>query len=150
MKKLVRVVWIGALSGLAFLVACASSNGLTRKERKQLKRERDSIQEILNMREMAAVYGSPDIIASYGAENARLQYELDSINHRLGKDVDMEKSKKRLALKKQLAELQQALQYREGACVYGSPEIIQRYGEETRQMRQQVEELRQQIQELDD
>lgn len=150
MKKVMRTVWIGVLSGLAFLVACSSSNGLTRKERKQLKHERDSIQEILNMREMAAVYGSPDIIASYGAENARLQYELDSINHRLGKDVDMEKSKKRLALKKQLAELQQALQYREGACVYGSPEIIQRYGEETRQMRQQVEELRQQIQELDD
>lgn len=150
MKKVMRTVWIGVLSGLAFLVACSSSNGLTRKERKQLKHERDSIQEILNMREMAAVYGSPEIIASYGAENARLQYELDSINHRLGKDVDMEKSKKRLALKKQLAELQQALQYREGACVYGSPEIIQRYGEETRQMRQQVEELRQQIQELDD
>lgn len=150
MKKVVRTVWIGVLSGLAFLSACCSSNGLSRKERRQLVKERDSIQEILNMREMAAVYGSPDVIAFYGAENARLQYELDSINHRLGKEVDMEKSKQRMALKKQLAELQQALQYREGACVYGSPEVIQRYGEETRQLRQQVEELRQQIQELDD
>lgn len=150
MKKVVRTVWIGALSGLAFLVACTSSNGLTRKERKQLKHDRDSIQEILSMRAMSAVYGSPDIIASFGAENARLQYELDSINHRLGKDVDMEKSKKRMSLQKQLAELQRALQYREGACVYGSPEVIQRYGEETRRMRQEVEDLRQQIKELDE
>ena len=150
MKKVMRTVWIGVLSGLAFLVACSSSSGLTRKERKQLKRDRDSIQEILSMRAMAAVYGSPDVIASYGAENARLQYELDSINNRLGKDVDMEKSKQRYNLKQRLAELQKALQYREGACVYGSPEVIQRYGEETRRMRQEVEELRQQIKELEE
>ena len=63
MKKVVRTVWIGALSGLAFLAACCSQNGLTRKERKQLIKERDSIQEILTRREGAAVYGSPEIIA---------------------------------------------------------------------------------------
>ena len=149
MKKVVRTVWIGVLSGLAFLVACASSNGLTRKERKQLKHDRDSIQEVLNMHEMAAVYGSPEIIANYRAETYRLQYELDSINHRLGKDIDMEKSKQRYALQKQLAELQKALQRREGACVYGSPEVIQRFGEETRRMRQEAEDLEKQIRELD-
>ena len=149
MKKVVRTVWIGVLSGLAFLVACSSSNGLTRKERKQLKHDRDSIQEVLNMHEMAAVYGSPEIIANYRAETYRLQYELDSINHRLGKDIDMEKSKQRYALQKQLAELQKALQRREGACVYGSPEVIQRFGEETRRMRQEAEDLEKQIRELD-
>lgn len=149
MKKVVRTVWIGALTGLAFLVACTSSNGLTRKERKQLKHDRDSIQEILKMREMAAVYGSPEIIADYGLETARLRYELDSINNRLGKDVDMDKSKQRYALEQRLNDLQHALQRREGACVYGSPEIIQQYGEETRRMRQETEELLKQIQELD-
>lgn len=150
MKKVVRNVCIGALSGLAFLVACTSTNGLSRKERKQLKHERDSIQEILKMREMAAVYGSPEIIANYGAETARLRYELDSINNRLGEEVDMEKSKQRYTLKQRLAELQQALQRREGACVYGSPEVIERYGQETNRMRQEVEELRKQIKALDD
>lgn len=149
MKKVVRTVWICVLSGLAFLTACCSSKGLTRAERKQLKHDRDSIQEILKMREMAAVYGSPEIIANYGVETARLRYELDSINNRLGEEVDMEKSKQRYTLKQRLAELQQALQRREGACVYGSPEIIERYGQETDRMRQEVEELRKQIKALD-
>ena len=149
MKKVVRTVYIGALSGLAFLAACCSQNGLTRKERKQLVKERDSIQEILKMREMAAVYGSPEIIANYGAETARLHYELDSINNRLGEDVDMEKSKQRYQLKQRIAELQAALQRREDACVYGSPEIIEEYGRETNRMRQEVKLLQQQIKDLD-
>ena len=143
------MVWIGLLSGLAFLVACASSNGLTRKERKQLKHDRDSIQEILNMHEMAAVYGSPEVLANYKAETYRLRYELDSINQRLGKDVDMEKSSRRYAMQKELAELERVLQFREGACVYGSPEAIQRYGEETRRLRQEADNLKKQIKELD-
>ena len=102
------------------------------------------------MREMSAVYGSPEIIASYGAETARLRYELDSINQRLGKDVDMEKSKQRYTLKQRLADLRQALERREGACVYGSPEVIQRYGEETNRLRQEVEEVEKQLRELDE
>ena len=149
MKKVVRTVWICALSGLAFFTACCSSNGLTRAERKQLKHDRDSIQEILKMREMAAVYGSPVIIAEYGMETARLRYQLDSINSRLGKDVDVEKSRQRYAMKQQLTELKRTLSSREGACVYGSPEVIQRYGEETQRLREQVEELENKIRELD-
>lgn len=148
MKKVVRTVWIGALSGLAFLAACCTQNGLTRKERKQLTKQRDSIQEILNMHEMAAVYGSPDIIANYQAETYRLQYQVDSINERLGKNVDMEKSKQRYDLQQRLAQVLRELQYREGACVYGSPEVIQRYGEETNRLRQEAEEIRNQIKEL--
>ena len=94
MKKVVQTVWICALTGMAFLAACCTSKGLTRAERKQLKHDRDSIQEILKMREMSAVYGSPEIIADYSAETARLRYQLDSINKRLGKkDVNLEKSK---------------------------------------------------------
>ena len=150
MKKVVRTVCIGALSGLAFLAACCSAKGLTRAERKQLKQDRDSIQEILKMREMAAVYGSPEIIANYGAETARLRYELDSINNRLGEDVDMEKSKQRYQLRQRIADLQAALQRREGACVYGSPEIIEKYGRETNRMRQELENVRKELRELDD
>ena len=75
MKKVVQTVWICALTGMAFLAACCTSKGLTRAERKQLKHDRDSIQEILKMREMSAVYGSPEIIADYSAETARLRYQ---------------------------------------------------------------------------
>ena len=148
MKKVVRTVWIGALSGLAFLAACCSQNGLTRKERKQLIKERDSIQEILTRREGAAVYGSPEIIARYGAETYRLRSQLDSINYKLGENVDLEKSARRVALQERIVELQAALQRREGAAVYGSPEIIQEYGKETQRMRDEIQAIRKELKEL--
>ena len=73
MKKVVRTVWIGALSGLAFLAACCSTKGLSKAEKEKLARERDSIQDILTRREGAAVYGSSEMIARYGAETYRLR-----------------------------------------------------------------------------
>ena len=87
MKKVVRTVYIGALSGLAFLAACCSQNGLTRKERKQLVKERDSIQEVLKRREGAAVYGSPEIIEEYGRETNRMRQEVKSLQQQI-KDLD--------------------------------------------------------------
>lgn len=156
MKKVVRTVWIGALSGLAFLAACCTTKGgLTKAERKQLVKERDSIQEILKKREMAAVYGSPEIIQRYGLETMRLRNQLDSINFKLGEDVDLENSAKQLEMKQQrydltqrLEQLRNAIRERESSCVYGSPEIIEEYGRETRRMRQEAEELEKQLQEL--
>ena len=155
MKKLVRSVWIGALSGLAFLGACCTNKGLSRAERKQLIKERDSIQEILKMREMAAVYGSPTVMQNYGLETMRLRNQLDSINYRLGEDVDLEQSAKQLEMKQKrvtlterLEQLRNAIREREGSCVYGSPEIIQEYGRETQRMRQEAEELQKELDEL--
>ena len=148
MKKVVRTVWIGALSGLAFLAACCSAKGLSKAEKRQLEQERDSIQQILASREGAAVYGSPEIIARYGLETYRLQNQLDSINAKLGVDVDLEKSARRLALQERVAELQAALQRREGACVYGSPEIIEEYGKETQRMRDELKAVKKELREL--
>ncbi len=136
------------MSGLAFLAACCTQNGLTRKERKQLVKERDSIQEILTRREGAAVYGSPEIIARYGAETYRLRSQLDTINAKLGVNVDLEKSARRVALQERIVELQEALQRREGACVYGSPEIIEEYGKETQRMRDELRSVRKELNEL--
>ena len=148
MKKVVRTVWIGALSGLAFLAACCSAKGLSKAEKRQLEQERDSIQQILASREGAAVYGSPEIIARYGLETYRLQNQLESINAKWGVDVDLEKSARRLALQERVAELQAALQRREGACVYGSPEIIEEYGKETQRMRDELKAVKKELKEL--
>ena len=136
------------MSGLAFLAACCTSKGLTRAEKRQLVRERDSIQDILNRREGAAVYGSPEIIANYKLENLRMQSRLDTINAQLGEEVDLERSARRVALQERIAELQAALQRREGACVYGSPEIIEEYGRETRRLRGEAENLENELKEL--
>lgn len=148
MKKVVRTVWISVLSGLAFLTACCTTKGLSKQERKQLIQERDSIQDILTCREGAAVYGSPEIIARYSAENYRLQSQLDSINAKLGEDVDLEKSARRVELQERIADLQAALQRREGACIYGSPEVMEEYGKETRRMRDELEATRKELKEL--
>ena len=164
MKKVVRTVWISALSGLAFLAACCTTKGgISKAERKQLVKERDSIQEILQMREMSAVYGSPEIIQSYGLETMRLRTQLDSIRFKLGEDVDLEKSAQQLkdkeiavdkfkriyALRQRLEPLKEMIRERESACVYGSPEILEEYGRETNRMRQEAADLEKQIQEIE-
>ena len=155
MRKVVRTIWISALSGLAFLAACCSTKGLSKAEKKQLERERDSIQDILSRREGAAVYGSPEITARYGAETYRLQNQLDSINYKLGEDVNLEQSAKQLEMKQKrvtlterLEQLRNAIREREGSCVYGSPEIIEEYGRETRRLRQEAEEIQKELEEL--
>lgn len=91
MKKFGRTIWVGILAGLAFLGACGSNKGLTKAERAQLVKERDSIQEILKRREGACVYGSPEIIREYGAETNRLRSQLNEINARLGEDGSKKK-----------------------------------------------------------
>ena len=142
------MVWIGALSGLAFLAACCSTKGLSKAERKQLVRERDSIQDILTSREGSVVYGSPEIMARRAAETYRLQSRLDTINYQLGEEVDLEKSARRVALQDRIVELQEALKRREGACVYGSPEVIEEYRKETQNMRDEIQAIRQELKEL--
>ena len=61
----------------------------------------------------------------------------------------MEKSARRVALQERIVDLQAALQRREGACVYGSPEIIEEYGKETQRMRDEVEALRKELRDID-
>ena len=86
MKKFGRSIWVGILSALAFIGACTSSKGLTNAERAQLVKERDSIQTIINSRESACVYGSPEVIEAYGKETQRLRDMVKDINARLAED----------------------------------------------------------------
>ena len=162
MKKVVRMVWIGALSGLAFLAACCSTHGLSKAEKKQLKKDRDSIQQILDMHWMSNPENDPVALAEFEAESNWLQYQIDSINFRLCKNVDVEQSKqrleqskqevemskKRITLQQRIDELRNALRMREGACVYGSPEIIKEYGKKTQEMRQELEKLENQLEKM--
>ena len=91
MKKFGRSIWVGILAILAFLGACASHKGLTKAERADLVKQRDSIQEILRGREGACVYGPPEIIQSYGDETQRLRNQLNDINARLEADGSKKK-----------------------------------------------------------
>ncbi len=152
------------MSGLAFLAACCTTKGgISKAERKQLINERDSIQEILSRREGAAIYGTPEIMQRYGLETLRLRNKLDSINYKLGEDVNLEESAQRLKdkelkvekmqriseMRERLEILQNTIREREGSCVYGSPEIIEEYGRETQRLRDQANELELQIREME-
>ena len=144
---------------MAFLAACCSTKGLTKAEKKQLKRDRDSIQEILDLHGMAAPEDDPVAIAEYKLDSMLIQYQIDSIDYRLGKKVDIEESKQQLEQKKQavemskkrsalmerIEELRVALQRREGACVYGSPEVIKEYGKKTQEIRDELKGLEEQL-----
>lgn len=164
MKKVVRIVWIGALSGMAFLLACCSTKGLTKAEKKQLKRDRDSIQQILDMHWMSSIEAAnPVDSAEFELESNRLQYQIDSINYRLGKRVNIEESKQLLEnskqkmeifkdrnfLVKRIEDLRSALQLREGACIYGSPEVMEKYGKKTQEMRDELKALENQLDKID-
>ena len=59
------------------------------------------------------------------------------------------KRQQRDDLQEQLKQLNNAIRRREGACVYGSPEVIKKYGEETNRLKKEAESIRQQIEELD-
>lgn len=52
-------------------------------------------------------------------------------------------------LMQQLDSINNILKRREGACVYGSPEVIQKYGEETRRLRNEAANIEKRLQELD-
>ena len=157
------------MSGLAFLAACCTTKGgISKAERKQLVKERDSIQEIIKKRESSCVYGSPEIIQAYGLETLRLRAQLDSINYKLGEDVDLEKSaqqyenqkkkvdefkekeQRRSELTMRLEQLLNTIHERESSCIYGSPEVMEQYGRETQRLRQEAEQIQKEIKALDE
>lgn len=89
MKKAVRAVWISLLSGLAFFAACRCHNQTSQveKQRAELTRELDSINDIIERRSHSCVYGSPEIIKEYGRKTnelreraSEIQKQLDELN----------------------------------------------------------------------
>lgn len=173
MKKVVRTVWIGLLSGLAFLVACTSSNGLTRAEKKQLKAERISIiSELDQKKQESQNIEDPQIMLIYKNSELKLRQRLHQINGLLGDEKAGMENEAQIntivteldsleaviqsnnkpipcvygpppgdKLRDRLFELRQAIQRREGACVYGSPEVMQRYKEETQRLKQEADSI---------
>ena len=202
MKKVVRTVWISLLSGLAFLVACTGTKGISRTEKKQLKAERTSlINELDNIHRNAADITNPEALLAAKQNEFSIICQLNDIDNRLGNKDDQAKSSEqlgtvatqidslkqvikankdgegditpcvygppggnlnvmkeqhRIELMEQLGELtsrfnelQSALKRREGACVYGSPEVMERYKKETNRLRHEADSINQEIQNVE-
>ena len=130
MKKVVRIVWISALSGLAFLGACCSSRGLSRAEKKKLVKERDAIEKALAQElSFKEDTGYWDFVVER-AERYELMNKLDSINFRLGEDVDLAKNVHRRELQGHLDTLYYSLYNFDNALVYGPPDDMDSYYDE--------------------
>lgn len=127
MKKVVRIVWISALSGLAFLGACCSSRGLSRAEKKKLVKERDAIEKALAQElSFKEDTGYWDFVVER-AERYELMNKLDSINFRLGEDVDLAKNVHRRELQGHLDTLYYSLYNFDNALIYGPPDDMDSY-----------------------
>ena len=130
MKKVVRSIWICALSGLAFFGACCSSRGLSRAEKKKLKKERDAIEQTLakelTFKEDTGCWG----FVEERAERYELMNKLDSINFRLGEDVNLARNVRRRELQMRIDAIYQEMNEFHNAVIYGSPEMLEGRDEE--------------------
>ena len=155
MKKMVRMVCIGALSGLAFLAACTTQNGLSRKERKQLVKEREQITQWLGDIWSVGDSHTPSIdeyMHRIGYINS-LQSRLDTINFRLGDSIDLDYNLRHRVLQQRIDSLNYLIQNYRPPCIYGSPEMMEGSEEIIRPKKSELEvmndELNKAMQEMD-
>lgn len=123
MKKIIRVVWISALSGLAFLTACCSQNGLTRKERKQLVKEREQLQEELLQYQRCAETDDYEAFMSCNGQFYALENRLDTINFRLGDSIDLDRNYRRRLILQRIDSLNFLIANYTPPCIYGGPDL---------------------------
>ena len=111
MKKLVRSVWICALTGLAFLAACTMQSGLTRSQIRQLTKKRQALIERINqLEEMKGDSVDYDLLR----EESSCYYDLSMINRKLDGVEDT------VSLRKWM-EIDSILWERPIPLLYGSP-----------------------------
>lgn len=166
MKKIVRVVWISVLSGLAFLVACTAQNGLTRKERKQLLKERDQVEmqlaELKSDRLEHPEEDDPNYYRCYlldfldhFEEKYALENKLDSINFRLGDSIDLDRNVRRRQILYRIDSIDLLVKSYIPSCIYGSPEMMSEGAgqvieeSDIERMERQLEEAKQELLEFD-
>ena len=123
MKKIVRVVWIGALSGLAFLSACCTQNGLTRRERKQLTKEREVVISELNQARSYELDGPLEVFLGHRDDVYALENKLDSINYRLGDSIDLDRNFRRRQILRRIDSLTYLIENYTPPCIYGGPDL---------------------------
>ena len=125
MKKIARIVWISALSGLAFLSACVTQNGLTRKERKQLVKEREQVEtELAQCEKVTDLPREREFYSEYMEyfeKKYALENKIDSINYRLGDSIDLDRNVRRRQILQRIDSLTFLIETYDAPLVYGPP-----------------------------
>lgn len=150
MKKVVRTVWISALSGLAFLAACCTQNGLSRKERKQLVQERNEVMMELDKTRHYEVEGPLDDFLSHKDDIYALENRLDAINYRLGDSIDLDLNIRRRQILRRIDSLDYLIKNYVPPCIYGSPEMLANYVDtEFESMQSELKKAKKELEDLD-
>ena len=153
MKKVVRTVWIGALSGLAFLTACCSAKGLSKAERKQLVQERNEVMMELDRTRNYEVEGSLDEFMGHKDDIYALENRLDAINSRLGDSIDLDRNIRRRQILRRIDSLDYLIKNYIPPCIYGSPEMMEQGGArvytELDRMEDELKTARKELEDLD-
>ena len=133
MKKVVRTVWISLLSGLAFLAACTG------------------IKNSVKDNKFEALYGSPEVNAPAANQESidEMNARLDRIEQRINEMKNPDGQDRRTQLQQQLDSINNILKRREGACIYGSPEVMEKYRNETLRLHREASKLQQELEDLD-
>ena len=97
----------------------------TRAER---QKELENLRIMIREREMSCVYGSPEVIREYSAETRTMRHQADSLQNEIMKDLEGQRS----SLEERLRIINETIDGRSGAKVYGSPEIINKYKDENK------------------
>ena len=134
MKKVVRTVWISLLAGLAFIAACTSSKDSSKGSK------------------FETLYGSPetDVPVESGQEGIdEMNARLDKIEQRINEMKKPDGQDRRAQLQQQLDSINNIIKHREGACIYGSPEVMEKYRNETLRLHKEASKLQKELEDLD-
>ena len=133
MKKVVRTVWISLLSGLAFLAACTG------------------IKNSVKDNKFEALYGSPEVNAPAANQESidEMNARLDKIEQRINEMKNPDGQDRRTQLQQQLDSINNILKRREGACIYGSPEVMEKYRNETLRLHREASKIQKELEDLD-
>ncbi|MBR5982554.1 MAG: hypothetical protein IK025_02375 [Bacteroidales bacterium] len=113
--------------------------------RAELQARLESLRATIKDRETSCVYGSPEVMREYSARTRAMRHEADSLQNELLKMLESEKS----SLKERLDAIDETVNARSGAKVYGPPEMINKYNNRTKNLRESRDSLQNEIDKID-
>lgn len=113
--------------------------------RAELQSRLEKLRAVIKDREMSCVYGSPEVLQQYSATTRAMRHEADSLQNELLNMLQSEKN----TLKERLDAIDETVNARSGAKVYGPPEMINKYNNRTNSLRESRDSLQNEIDKID-
>lgn len=173
--KIVKKTWIGILAlATAIVAACTATKRTTETtesaephpadndnvgvndetvhpkdsisaRRAEMQARLESLRATIKEREISCVYGTPEVMREYSARTRAMRHEADSLQNELLNMLQSEKN----TLQDRLDSIDETVKSRSGAKVYGPPEMINRYNNRNKELRESRDSLQREIEKID-